>query len=107
MAARTRLGLDGYGVRRTGSFSGKTPESGGGHPVARITQPQLGGWGGKRYGSFAGRSGGTHPVARITRMSLDGGYGTKRCGSFASKTPDTGGGTVIPVVMHDYRRRRV
>ena len=50
----TRFGLEGYGVRRAGSFSGKTLE--GSHPVGKITRFGLEGYGVRRAGSFS-RSG--------------------------------------------------
>lgn len=92
--AITRLSLDGYGARRAGSFSGKTPGAPSGpHPVGEITRLSLDGYGAKRTGSFSGRAGsssGPHPVGVITRLSLDG-YGARRAGSFAGKnqSPDT------------------
>lgn len=53
----TRLGEGGYGVRRVGSFSGKTPDSGSGpHPVGIITRLGEGGYGVRRYSSFAGKT---------------------------------------------------
>ncbi len=52
----TRFGLEGYGVRRAGSFAGKTPEGGGPHPVGVITRFGLEGYGVRRAGSFAGRA---------------------------------------------------
>lgn len=66
MAAVTRLGLEGYGVRRAGSFGGKTPDV-----------PSM------------------HPVGIITRLGAEG-YGVRRvvAGGFAGKTPDSGGGSV-------------
>lgn len=54
MAAITRFGLDGYGVRRAGSFAGKT--SGSTHPVGVLTRLSLDGYGARRAGSFAGKT---------------------------------------------------
>lgn len=45
--AVTRLGLDGYGVRRAGSFAGKTAEA------RAITRFGLEGFGVRRYSRFA------------------------------------------------------
>lgn len=57
MTAISRLGAEGYGVRRTGSFSGKTPGTAGGpHPVGVITRLSLDGYGARRYSSFAGKT---------------------------------------------------
>jgi hypothetical protein len=53
----TRFGLEGYGVRRAGDFSGKTQA-----PTS-----------------------GPHPVGVITRFALDG-YGARRAGDFSNKT---------------------
>ena len=61
MAAITRLGLDGYGARRAGSFAGKEDATVGPHPVGVITRLSLDGYGAKRAGSFAGKTG-TEPV---------------------------------------------
>lgn len=56
VAPYTRFGLEGYGVRRAGSFAGKTPGvAGGPHPVGIITRLGLEGYGVRRAGSFAGR----------------------------------------------------
>ncbi len=54
MAAKTRFGLEGYGVRPAGSFASKTIQA---HPVARITRLGMEGYGVRRAGSFAGKSG--------------------------------------------------
>ena len=58
MAARTRFGLEGYGVRRSGSFAGKTPGLGQ-HPVSILTRLSSDGYGARRYaaGAFAGKGG--------------------------------------------------
>ena len=103
MAAKTRLLPEGYGGKRAGSFSGKTPAGGDPHPVGRICQFQVGAWCGRRYGSFAGRSSGSHPVGRITQLTAFG-YGSRRYGSFASKTATAVGG--IPAIIYSYKRRR-
>jgi hypothetical protein len=50
MAAVTRFGLEGYGVRRAGSFSGK-PAAG----LGPITRFGLEGYGVRRAGSFSGK----------------------------------------------------
>jgi hypothetical protein len=50
----TRLGPDGYGVRRAGSFAGKASSSL--HPVGRITRFSMDGYGARRAGSFAGKT---------------------------------------------------
>ncbi len=53
----TRFGLEGYGVRRAGSFSGKTPDSGAGpHPVGILTRFGLEGYGVRRAGDFSGKT---------------------------------------------------
>lgn len=89
MVAVTRLGLDGYGVRRAGSFAGKTAAGAGAHPVGVIARLGLDGYGVRRAGDFSGKTaaggGGAHPVGIITRLSLDG-YGVKRAGDFTGKT---------------------
>lgn len=54
MAAKTRLGLEGYGVRRAGSFADKTAATT--HPVGRLTRFGLEGYGVRRAGSFAGKT---------------------------------------------------
>lgn len=60
----TRFGLEGYGVRRAGSFSGKPLATDGPHPVGIITRFGLEGYGVRRVGSFAGKtdSGGATPA---------------------------------------------
>jgi len=77
----TRLGLNGYGVRRTGDFSGR----GLGHPVNKITRLGLNGYSDQRPGSFAdkGTVSGPHPVGKITRFF--NGYMTRRSGDFSGK----------------------
>lgn len=60
MAAKTRLGYEGYGVRRIVSFAGKTP----GTPSRPITRLGEGGYGVRRYGSFAGKTPGI-AVSRV------------------------------------------
>ena len=84
----TRLGSDGYGVRRTGSFAGKTASGAGTHPVGVLTRLGSDGYGVRRVVSFAGKAGssGAHPVGVLTRLGLDG-YGVRRVVSFAGKTP--------------------
>lgn len=53
----TRFGLEGYGVRRAGSFSGKTPDAGSGpHPVGILTRFGLEGYGVRRAGDFSGKT---------------------------------------------------
>jgi hypothetical protein len=52
MAAKTRLGEGGYGVRRAGSFARTTSL----HPVGVITRLTGDGYGGRRYRSFAGKT---------------------------------------------------
>lgn len=78
----TRLGLNGYGVRRTGDFSGR----GLGHPVNKITRLGLNGYSDQRPGSFAdkGTVSGPHPVDKITRLGLSG-YVDQRPSSFSDK----------------------
>lgn len=53
----TRFGLEGYGVRRAGSFAGKTaaPEYGP-HPVGILTRFGIDAYGVRRAGSFAGKT---------------------------------------------------
>ncbi len=96
MTAKTRLGYEGYGVERAGSFLGKT-SSAGGHPVGVITRLSLDGYGVRRYRDFSGKASSTggHPVGIITRLSLDG-YGVRRYRGFAGKTP-SGGVVIHPV----------
>lgn len=54
--------------------------------MAAITQLQPGGYSGRRYGSFAGKTPApSHPVDTITQLHLYGGPG-RRYGSFAGKT---------------------
>lgn len=55
-APYTRFGLEGYGVRRIISFSGKTPTVSSSHPVGIITRFGLEGYGVRRAGSFAGKT---------------------------------------------------
>ena len=64
----TRLSLDGYQARRTGSFAGRGPV------ITPIPD---------------------HPVGVITRLSLDG-YGVRRTGSFAGRSPVEAGAAVLP-----------
>jgi hypothetical protein len=52
--AVTRFGLEGYGVRRAGSFAGKSAAPT--HPVGRLTRFGLEGYGVRRAGSFAGKT---------------------------------------------------
>lgn len=59
MVAKTRLGPDAYGVKRESSFAGKTPSSGGAHPVGILSRLALDGYGSRRAGSFAGKTSGT------------------------------------------------
>lgn len=73
----TRFGLEGYGVRRAGSFSGKPPDTGSG----------------------------PHPVGVITRFGLEG-YGVRRAGSFAGKAASTASGTDNDWFIILRRRRR-
>jgi len=52
----TRLALDGYGAKRTGTFAGKEASAGGGpHPVGILTRLTLDAYGGKRAGNFGGK----------------------------------------------------
>jgi hypothetical protein len=77
--AVTRFGLEGYGVRRAGSFAGKTPA---GVPA--------------------------HPVGILTRLSPDG-YGARRyaANAFAGKTPASSGGgqSWLPATILNARRK--
>ena len=59
-----------------------------------ITRLTPDGYGGRRNGSFAGKSasGGTHPVLRITRLGYEG-YGVRRNTTFADKGSWVGSGT--------------
>ena len=52
----TRFGLEGYGVRRVGSFAGKTTFLFGPHPVSIITRFGLDAYGVRRAGSFTGKT---------------------------------------------------
>ncbi len=109
----TRFGLEGYGVRRAGSFGGKAGLDG--HPVSQITRFGLEGYGVRRAGSFAGKQAagtGPHPVGIITRFGLEG-YGVRRAGSFAGKaqatpeevTPPRRGGGFHPTKAEKARNR--
>lgn len=53
--ATTRLGLNGFSVRRTGSFAGKAA-GGGTHPVGLITRLGLNGFMVRRAGDFTGKT---------------------------------------------------
>ncbi len=65
MAGKTRLGLDAYGVRPAGDFSGKAS---GVSPVP-ITRLALDAYGARRAGSFFGKTPSVGAVARqITRQ---------------------------------------
>lgn len=115
--ALSRLGLDGYGVRRSGSFSGKAASGSGSHPVGVLSRLALDGYGARRAGSFSGKAeagGGTHPVGLLTRLSLDG-YGVRRAGSFTGKAAVAsieevivrgGGGAIYPVYYQGRRKRK-
>jgi|GEM_PF-2683185 len=82
----TRLGLNGYGTRSIGDFSGRGP---GEHPVGTITRLTLNGYSGKRTGDFSGRGAvGEHPVGLITRLGLSG-FMVQRTGSFSGKEEST------------------
>lgn len=48
MAMKTRFGLEGYGVRRAGSFAGKPPAASHPHPVGRLTRLGMEGYGVRR-----------------------------------------------------------
>jgi hypothetical protein len=74
--AVTRFGLEGYGVRPAGSFSGKT------------------------VGAIA-----THPVGVITRLGLDG-YGVRRAGTFGGKTTGAVSSTYDDYIVRARRRGR-
>lgn len=67
MAAVTRFGLEGYGVRRVGSFADKTPgDTGGPHPVGIITRFGLEGYGVRRAGAFDGKTASTDDTGATT-----------------------------------------
>lgn len=77
--AVTRLGLGGYGVRRYGSFGGKTPDSGSGpHPVGVVSRLALDGYGARRYGLFSGKTPDTAPVVPIVPVPSGTGGGGVR-----------------------------
>jgi hypothetical protein len=58
----TRFGLEGYGVRRVGDFSNKTPDAGAGpHPVGVLTRFGLEGYGVRRAGDFSSKTVGAIP----------------------------------------------
>jgi len=129
--ATTRLSINGYGVRPSGSFAGKT-ETGVGHPVGNITRLGLSGHTARRTGSFTGKTpdagSGAHPVENITRLGLNG-FMVRRGGSFAGREeviveppivepkpeiPGTGGGRYEPGytrqredALKETRRRRI
>lgn len=104
--AVTRLGYEGYGVRRAGSFAGKgSAPPGGPHPVPNITRLSPDGYFTRRDGSFAGKTttsggggAGAHPVGTITRLG-EAGYGVRRYGAnaFAGKSSGTPSGGPHPV----------
>lgn len=52
--------------------------------MTQITQLQPGGWGGRKYGSFAGKPASSVSKGAITQLQL-GGWGGMRYGSFAGK----------------------
>lgn len=54
----TRFGLEGVGVRRAGSFAGKTAVFSGPHPVVILTRLSADGYGARRYkaDAFAGKT---------------------------------------------------
>jgi len=85
--ATTRLSINGYGVRPSGSVAGKT-ETGAGHPVGNITRLGLSGHTARRTESFTGKTpdagSGAHPVENITRLGLNG-FMVRRGGSFAGR----------------------
>ena len=102
--AVTRLGADGYGVRRSGSFSGKNSFtyaltcaagafvlSGAENLNDYGIEPETGAFTLTGVAATPEYSPGVHPVGRITRLGADG-YGVKRAGSFLSKT---GGGVFV------------
>lgn len=73
MAQVTRFGLEGYGVRRAGSFAGKAAsEPGGPHPVGILTRFGLEGYGVRRAGSFAGKA---STVIIVIPIVVDGPHG--------------------------------
>jgi len=75
--AVTRFGLEGYGVRRAGTFSAKT---GATHPVGIITRLALDGYGARRAGTFSGKTPeSTGPVVGITGGGrISGGYFSRK-----------------------------
>ncbi len=94
--ATTRLSINGYSARPSGSFAGKT-ETGVGHPVGKITRLGLNGYSDQRTESFSGKTpseiGGDHPVGTITRLGLNG-FAIRRSGSFAGREE-----VVVPPVV--------
>jgi len=98
MPAKTRHGSAGYGIRRTGSFLGKTAGTGGGgggRPVFGVLTRHGGiGHGTRRAGNFSGKTaggalpgtGGPRPAFGVLTRHGGSGYGKRRCGSFAGKT---------------------
>ena len=103
----TRLGLNGYGVRPAGDYSGR---GSGAHPVGLITRLGLNGYAGKRAGDFSGRTAvGGHPVGIITRLSPNG-YGIRINGSFEGRLPseevvkEIGGGDSSSRIYHKRRK---
>ena len=72
----------------------------GPHPVGLITRPVSGLWGGRRVGSFAGKTPDVpsgHPVELITRV-VTGLYGGKRTGSFAGKAGEVTSGHPVELI---------
>jgi hypothetical protein len=70
--AVTRLGLEGYGVRRAGSFAGKAAASS--HTVGILTRLALDGYGARRASSFAGKTPDTGPVTPPDTSQVVGGW---------------------------------
>jgi hypothetical protein len=86
MTAKTRLGEEGYGVRRVGSFAGKTDSGpvGGPHPVGVITRLALDGYGVRRYSSFAGKTLSDQPV---TTTRVVGGFFGRQYREYGPRDP--------------------
>jgi hypothetical protein len=87
MAQKTALGVGGWpGGLHT--FTPKTPEGGGPHPVEKITALGVGGWprGFRTFVAKTPEGGGPHPVGHITALGVGGWPGGFR--TYTAKTPE-------------------
>lgn len=89
MTGKVQPGLAGYGTRRYTSFATRGATTLGAHPVAKITQLQADGFGGRRALAFSPKTAetitaGAHPVGKIVQYTAEG-YGGRRYGTFTAK----------------------